>query len=123
MGFKCIHCGKEVNTEGDIGTRNRNHCPFCLYSLHLDRNIPGDRKEDCKGEMVPIGIAFKNVKKDKYGKEKFGEIMLVHRCTKCGDISKNRIANDDNTDEILRIAEESVNEEELKEVYRQIHGD
>ena len=39
-GFICQHCGKEVLplTDGSY----RNHCPFCLYSLHVDIT-PGDR--------------------------------------------------------------------------------
>ena len=38
-GFICAHCGKEVEP---LGYTSRNHCPFCLWSLHVDIN-PGDR--------------------------------------------------------------------------------
>jgi len=120
--FKCKNCGKDVETEGYIGTRNRNHCPFCLYSVHLDRNVPGDRKEKCMGLMKPVGITFKKLKKDKYGKEKTGEIMIVHRCSKCGVVSKNRIAGDDSTKVILEIGKETLDRNELKEVKRQLVG-
>lgn len=72
--------------------------------------------------MKPIGVTFKNTKKDKYGEEELGEIMIVHECRKCGEISKNRIASDDSEDEIIRIAEKSVNKKELKEVHRQLFG-
>lgn len=123
MTFSCINCKKEVSIQGDIGTRNRNHCPFCLHSVHLDRNIPGDRKEDCKGVMKPIGITFKKVKKDKFGKDKCGEIMIIHECVECASRSRNRIANDDDPNEILKIAKESVNQKELKEIRRQLFGE
>lgn len=122
MVFKCVNCKKEVDTEGNIGTKNRNHCPFCLHSVHLDRSIPGDRKEACRGVMKPIGITFKNERKDKYGKEEVGEIMIIHECSKCNAISKNRIAGDDSAEKILEIAEKTVNKKELKEVKRQLFG-
>lgn len=122
MIFECVNCKKEVDTQGNIGTRNRNHCPFCLHSLHLDRSIPGDRKEACRGVMKPIGITFKNERKDKYGKEEVGEIMIIHECSKCNVISKNRIAGDDSAEKILEIAERTVNKKELKEVKRQLFG-
>ncbi|WP_419962425.1 RNHCP domain-containing protein [Psychrobacillus sp. BM2] len=28
----------------------RNHCPFCLFSKHLD-NYPGDRSSECQDLM------------------------------------------------------------------------
>ena len=52
-GFICAHCGKEVQP---LGYTSRNHCPFCLWSLHLDEN-PGDRASDCGGQMG-IFLAF-----------------------------------------------------------------
>lgn len=121
--FKCKNCGKDVETEGYVGTKNRNHCPYCLYSVHLDRDIPGDRKERCKGLMKPIGITFKSLKKDKYGKERIGEIMIVHKCSQCGVISNNRIAGDDSVEEILKIAKATLDAKELKEVQRQLLGE
>ena len=51
-GFNCKACGKFI-TVRDCGTNNRNHCPHCLSSIHLD-NIPGDRSADCGGIMEPI---------------------------------------------------------------------
>ncbi len=121
--FKCKNCGKDVDTEGYIGTKHRNHCPYCLYSVHLDRDIPGDRKEKCKGLMKPFGITFKSSRKDKYGKDQIGEIMIVHKCSQCGVISNNRIAGDDSTEEVLKIAKETLNAKELKEVQRQLLGE
>jgi DNA-directed RNA polymerase subunit RPC12/RpoP len=32
--FVCKNCGREVVPEG-AGSQHRNHCPNCLYSLHV----------------------------------------------------------------------------------------
>ncbi len=61
----------------------RNHCPHCLYSLHVDE-LPGDRKSGCGGLMRPIGIVY-NSKKG---------YQIVHRCETCGAQKVNRIAED-----------------------------
>ena len=76
--FICANCGFEVQP---LGYTCRNHCPRCLCSLHLDVN-PGDRASDCGGLMVP-----KAVEPD----PKKGYI-IIHRCTKCGDIRRNKAA-------------------------------
>ena len=89
----CLNCQKEIPGNKSIGTAHRNHCPYCLFSKHLDFKIPGDRKSGCLGLMKPVGLTFK----------RDGEIMLVHKCQKCGHISKNRIAGDDDVQEILKI--------------------
>jgi len=57
--------------------------------------------------MKPIALTFKNEGLDKYGRKKQGEIMIVHRCDKCGKISLNRIAGDDDPKEILKILEQT----------------
>ena len=44
-GFVCANCGREVPP---LGYSSRNHCPYCLCSLHVDVN-PGDRAADCGG--------------------------------------------------------------------------
>ena len=49
-GFLCANCGKEVLP---LKKTSRNHCPFCLCSLHLDIN-PGDRANECKGIMDAV---------------------------------------------------------------------
>jgi len=81
--FICINCGKKVFLQAP-GTHNRNHCPFCLYSLHVDIES-GDRKSPCGGKMAPIGKYYKPD----------GEEVLVHKCEKCGFVRYNRIAGDD----------------------------
>lgn len=101
--FKCINCGKTVTASGQIGTKNRNHCPFCLTSKHVDDKIAGDRQASCHGQLKVIGLTYKNEGVDKYGKSRQGELMLIHNCLSCGKLSINRIAADDNTDLILSL--------------------
>lgn len=84
QAFICSHCEKAVVPLYSGGT-NRNHCPYCLWSKHVDLKI-GDRRSGCRGEMEPIGIW---VKKNR-------EWAIIHRCAKCGFIRTNRIAADDN---------------------------
>jgi hypothetical protein len=51
--FTCLNCGKFV--EKDLNGSSRNHCNFCLCSVHLDIT-PGDRLSQCHGRMFPIDI-------------------------------------------------------------------
>lgn len=100
--FRCKHCGLMVPRES-YGTKNRNHCPFCLWSLHVDNSI-GDRLSDCNGRMKPIALTTK----------KDGEIMLIHECQSCGKIMPNRLAGDDSNDEVINIFNNSIkNKEEI----------
>lgn len=99
--FICTNCKKEVSTLGHIGTHQRNHCPFCLFSMHVDEQ-PGDRQAGCHGKMIPIGLTFKNE-----GEGKVGELMLIHLCEKCGKISINRLAGDDDIERVQQVYEES----------------
>ncbi len=82
--FTCKVCGREVIPEG-AGSDHRNHCPNCLCSLHVDIE-PGDRESDCGGIMDPIAVWVR----------KNGEWAIIHRCRRCGALSSNRIAADDN---------------------------
>jgi len=77
-GFLCSHCDTQVLplTNGSY----RNHCPFCLWSIHVDIK-PGDRGSDCNGLMRPTGIRKANRR-----------LQIVHRCEACGAIRANRIA-------------------------------
>ena len=58
--------------------------------------------------MEPIGVTLKHEGTDKYGKEKLGDVMLVHHCTECGHININRIAADDPEDLIVKVFEKSL---------------
>ena len=51
-GFICEHCNKEVKP---LYYSSRDHCPYCLYSKHVDIN-PGDRLNPCKGLLKQIEI-------------------------------------------------------------------
>lgn len=82
QSFTCAHCGQKVNllTNGSY----RNHCPRCLWSLHVD-NQPGDRQSNCGALMSPVELAHPTGKK----------LAVVHRCGACGQQSTNRLALDD----------------------------
>jgi len=114
--FVCLHCREQVSDSAFMGTISRNHCPFCLWSKHVDREKPGDRSDSCGGAMEPIGLTFKRKSPDKYGKKQLGELMLVHHCLSCGKISLNRLAGDDEVKIILKIFEKSlkINPEEKR---------
>ena len=51
-GFRCRVCKKDVLP---LSYTARDHCPYCLCSLHVDIN-PGDRACLCKGILRPIGL-------------------------------------------------------------------
>jgi len=102
--FICSHCQKQISTDNLFGSNHRNHCPYCLWSLHKDEKWSGDRLSTCQKEMEPIGLTFKNEGVDKFtGKPKQGEILLIHHCLGCDKISINRIGADDKPEEILKI--------------------
>ncbi len=105
-GFTCAHCHAFVYTEtGLSGVQNRNHCPYCLWSRHLDLYAAGDRLSACKALMQPIGLTIKFTRK-KYGPNR-GELMLVHACMECKALSINRIAADDDPQELFAVFEAS----------------
>ncbi|HET6451048.1 MAG TPA: RNHCP domain-containing protein [Spirochaetia bacterium] len=90
--FHCINCN-ELVIGLDSGTRQRNHCPRCLWSRHVDFQA-GDRRSVCQGRMEPIAVWVKAG----------GEWSLVHRCSGCGALRANRIAGDDNEVLLLSLA-------------------
>jgi len=76
--FRCGHCGHLVSSMSMFsGVNNRNHCPYCLWSCHLDLYSAGDRLSACKGQMMPIGLTMKK-SRNKYRLHSRGELMLVH---------------------------------------------
>lgn len=90
--FTCKSCGWAVGPEG-AGSQHRNHCPHCLSSLHVD-DTPGDRSAGCGGLMEPIAVWIR----------KGGEWAIIHRCKRCGALSSNRVAADDDPVKLLSIA-------------------
>lgn len=89
--FKCQNCGaKNSLLKGGC----RNHCTKCLHSLHVDKDIPGDRKSDCRGIMEPVEV-------EQNGKKGF---MIIHKCVKCAKIIRNKCAQDDDFDAIIKLS-------------------
>ncbi len=87
--FICENCGKKVLK---LNYTARDHCPYCLYSKHLDIN-PGDRANHCKGLLKPISIEkHKNTYK------------IIYKCLKCNQIHKNIMAKDDNFELIIKLS-------------------
>ncbi|OHA58496.1 MAG: hypothetical protein A2571_01830 [Candidatus Vogelbacteria bacterium RIFOXYD1_FULL_44_32] len=76
--FICGFCDKAVKGDGYT-----NHCPFCLWSKHVDIN-PGDRAAECRGLMEPEQL------------EKNGdEFIITHKCVDCGYQKRNKTAPTD----------------------------
>lgn len=89
--FICDACGKNVEK---LKVTARDHCPYCLYSKHVDIN-PGDRENPCKGLLKPIGI------------EKFKDTYkILYKCEKCHQGHKNIMAIDDDMSEIIKISKQ-----------------
>ena len=87
--FVCENCGKKVDK---LGYTSRDHCPYCLYSKHVDIN-PGDRLNTCLGLLVPIDVEkFKNSYK------------IIYKCGKCGKLHKNIMALDDDINKVIEIS-------------------
>lgn len=107
-GFVCARCGKDVPPTST--TTPRNHCPHCLWSIHVDIN-PGDRANPCEGLMRPIGI---------YTHTKKGYVIL-HQCVKCGvRIKAMTITTDknaaDNFDRVVELADRAIFEGKRSDV-------
>jgi Zn finger protein HypA/HybF involved in hydrogenase expression len=86
--FTCEHCGKEVKGNGFT-----NHCPYCLWSKHVDTN-PGDRASLCLGMMEPKDVIHETK-----------EYHLITTCVRCGYSKKNRIAKNDDFDVAIKVVE------------------
>lgn len=91
--FNCENCGSNVPK---LAYSCRNHCPKCLYSKHVDKD-PGDRQENCHGMLKPIGL--ENSSKKRYS--------IIFKCDRCGMIRKNKMAEDDDFNVILKIVKQS----------------
>ena len=84
--FQCGHCGLHVTGDGYT-----NHCPACLWSLHVDIN-PGDRLNQCQELMEPVGIELDH-----------GQYVISHRCTKCGQEKRNKASDKDDFDTLVAL--------------------
>ncbi|MFA5843026.1 MAG: RNHCP domain-containing protein [Candidatus Gracilibacteria bacterium] len=92
-GFTCKKCGALVSP---LGRSYRNHCPFCMYSLHVDRDVPGDRLSECQGLMKPLRL-------EKGNRKGWLGMDVIHRCETCGKTIKNLLAEDDQWERIGKI--------------------
>ena len=86
--FSCLNCGKVV-PQG--GAQVRDHCPFCLFGLHVD-NVPGDRAADCGGLLAPIDFAVEG-----------RGIVIAYRCQRCEHEFRVRAHADDQLPKGLRL--------------------
>ena len=87
--FICENCLKPVKA---LEYTARDHCPYCLYSKHLDI-LPGDRSNNCHGLLKPISI------------EKYKKIYkIIYKCIKCNQLHKNIMAKDDNFEKIIELS-------------------
>ena len=90
-GFICANCQKEVLP---LGYSSRDHCPGCLFSMHVDI-MPGDRKNTCGGILEPVQTE-PNADADL-------NFDIIFKCRKCGGKIKNRSASDDNKKLLIRL--------------------
>ncbi|MEZ4210492.1 MAG: RNHCP domain-containing protein [Patescibacteria group bacterium] len=88
--FDCANCGSHV-----VGNGYTNHCPICLWSLHVD-NLPGDRENNCRGKMKPIQVEITSEGYD-----------VVHQCQSCRVIKRNKVSDNDDRDTLVKIIEQS----------------
>ncbi|RME79145.1 MAG: RNHCP domain-containing protein [Methanobacteriota archaeon] len=84
--FTCVNCGERVEGNGYT-----NHCPKCLWSKHVDI-LPGDRKSKCSSPMEPIAVSYEGY-----------EFYIMHRCTACNKIKRNRASPKDNKDALYSL--------------------
>ena len=94
-GFVCRNCGREVDP---LRYTSRDHCPYCLYSIHIDI-VPGDRACRCLGSLVPFAVE-PSAKKG---------YVILYRCDKCGEIKRNKSADDDDFNVMLEIQRNNAN--------------
>ena len=92
--FVCENCGEKVK-----GSGYTNHCPKCLWSKHVDI-FPGDRLEDCGGMMEPIDVET----------GKGGKLIIIHKCVKCGELSKVGASEEDDTEALVDISSQNVDD-------------
>lgn len=90
--FHCVRCSQPVASQ-TFGTEHRNHCPYCLWSRHLD-DEPGDRAAECGAAMEPVAVWSRPG----------GDWALIHRCRGCGALRSNRIAGDDSEIALVSLA-------------------
>ena len=76
--FRCTICGEDVTGNGYT-----NHCPACLWSMHVDVH-PGDRAAACRAPMRPVQLLYER-----------DIFVVVHECTRCGTRRRNKTSAQD----------------------------
>jgi len=66
--FTCIHCQATVPKSV---SKIRDHCPYCLRSIHVDIT-PGDRAANCGGILAPSGFFLTG-----------GIVYIEYLCQRC----------------------------------------
>jgi len=99
-GFTCQNCDLDVPYADKTC---RNHCTECLYSLHVDKDTPGDRASTCTSLMKPIRLEIDQKK----------GYIISHQCLTCDKIQRNKSAEDDNFDSLTELLKKT-NEGNLK---------
>lgn len=95
QGFKCINCGKNVLP---LKYTSRDHCPFCLCSIHIDIN-PGDRSNTCLGILIPVDLEYSQNK----------GYVIKYKCNRCGELHNNKTAYDDCKKQINKLSNKTYN--------------
>lgn len=98
--FICHVCNKEVKA---LGYTARDHCPYCLSSMHVDIN-PGDRACNCLGTLKPIAIE----------PHRKGKYKIVYMCEKCKILKRNIMADDDDMNLIIKIMSNPIDLNKIK---------
>ncbi len=88
--FICANCQTENFV---LPGKPLNHCSNCLYSLHVDDQVPGDRLSTCQGLMKPATVCLG--RKSSY--------VIVHQCIQCGKVIPNQAAPNDNIDLLISL--------------------
>lgn len=96
--FVCKNCNQFVEGNGYT-----NHCPKCLYTLHVDK-YPGDRQELCHGLMKPIDIVTKG------GEPKH----VIHKCSICKIVKQNILSTSDSRQAIIDVMQDKVKREMMR---------
>ena len=100
--FICQNCHKSVPKRG--GGYSRDHCMYCLYGLHVDERLPGDRKSECHGLMKPTDIIYNTMKKTQ---------QIVYICEKCHHRFPVMVAKDDDKELFFKLMQHSAIEKML----------
>ena len=74
--FVCQNCNHNVPP---AQSTCRDHCPRCLWSIHVDNN-PGDRNAGCGAPLQPKS----------YSSNKKKGFMIHYICLKCGTRKVNK---------------------------------